>query len=133
MIDPHSGVPLHRQVADLIRARIAAGEWAPGSFLPRETDLAHEYAVGLDTLRKAYAALRSEGIIRGGGPGTRASVPPKIRKEHVQLAARSTLSIRMPTPAERADHDIAEGVPVAEVRYDGQTRIFPGDRYDFRP
>ncbi|MFD0595107.1 winged helix-turn-helix domain-containing protein [Catellatospora coxensis] len=67
MIDPHSGVPLHRQVADDLRRRIGAGEWAPGAHLPREVDLAHEYGVGLDTVRQAYEALRSGGVIRPGG------------------------------------------------------------------
>lgn len=102
-------------------------------FLPREADLAHEYGVGLDTLREAYVALRSEGVIRAGGPGRRASVPPRIKKERIVLGSRSVLSVRMPTPAERAEYDIPDGVPVAEVYYDGTTRIFPGDRYEFRP
>lgn len=132
MIDPHSGVPLHKQVADDLRARISGGEWAPGAQLPREVDLAHAYGVGLDTLREAYAALRSEGVIRPGGPGKRASVPPAGQRQRMVLPARAVLTVRMPTPAERIEHGIPPGVPVAEVRHDGRTRLFRGDEVDWR-
>lgn len=132
MIDPHSGVPLHRQVADDLRRRIAAAEWPPGAQLPREVDLAHEYGVGLDTLRIAYQALRSEGVIRPGGPGRRASVPAAVKRERMVLPARAVLTVRMPTPDEQREHGIPPGVPVAEVRHDGRTRLFRGDEVDWR-
>jgi DNA-binding transcriptional MocR family regulator len=133
MIDRSSGVPVHRQVYEDLRARIAAGEWAPGSFLPSEVDLAHEYGIGHGTLRKVYVRLRSEGVIRPGGPGMRASVPPRAKKERIVLPPKSVLNVRMPTAAEREQHGIPEGVPIADVRYDGATRIFRGDEYEFRP
>lgn len=133
MIDRSSGVPVHRQVYEDLRARIAMGEWAPGSFLPSEIDLAHEYGIGHGTLRKVYSRLRYEGIIRPGGPGMRASVPPAARKERILLPPKSVLTVRMPTAAERAEHGIPEGVPIGDVRYDGETRLFRGDQYDFRP
>ncbi|GAA1395079.1 GntR family transcriptional regulator [Catellatospora coxensis] len=132
MIDPHSGVPLHRQVADDLRRRIGAGEWAPGAHLPREVDLAHEYGVGLDTVRQAYEALRSGGVIRPGGPGRRASVPPAEPLQRMVLPARAVLTVRMPTPEEMREHGIPPGVPVAEVRHEGRSRLFRGDEVDWR-
>jgi DNA-binding transcriptional MocR family regulator len=133
MIDRLSGVPVHRQVYDDLRGRIAAGEWAPGAFLPSEVDLAHEYGIGHGTLRKVYAQLRSEGIIRGGGPGMRASVPPQAKREKVVLPGRYVLTARMPTAVERVELGIPEGVPVIEVRWDGTVRVFRADQHEFRP
>ncbi|WP_133305764.1 winged helix-turn-helix domain-containing protein, partial [Micromonospora sp. MW-13] len=63
MIDPHSGVPAHRQVAASMRTRIASGEWQPGSLLPASPRLMHEYEVGRATVQTALAALRAEGLI----------------------------------------------------------------------
>jgi GntR family transcriptional regulator len=61
------------QLADHLAARIAAGEWQPGSRLPPERDLATEYGVGYNTLRQAISVLRDRGLIvskQGGNGGT---------------------------------------------------------------
>ena len=50
------------QLADQLRARIAAGEWADS--LPPERHLADEYFVSRSTVRVALRALTSEGLIR---------------------------------------------------------------------
>ena len=52
------------QVADLIAARITSGELPPGSRLPPERDLAAEYGVAYDTVRRAAAVLRERGLIQ---------------------------------------------------------------------
>jgi DNA-binding GntR family transcriptional regulator len=59
------------QLADHLAARIAAGEWQPGSRLPPERELAAEYEVGYNTLRNAIAVLRDRGAVvtRHGGEG----------------------------------------------------------------
>lgn len=57
--------PLHRRIADDLRARIAAGEFAPGDPLPSEPDLVRSYGASRGTIRQARAALRAEGIIAG--------------------------------------------------------------------
>ncbi len=63
--------PLHRQLRDLIIARIESGEWSPGTYLPPETRLAEEYGVAVGTLRKALLDLASEGVVqRRQGKGT---------------------------------------------------------------
>ncbi|MCC5955638.1 MAG: GntR family transcriptional regulator [Natronohydrobacter sp.] len=63
--------PLHRQLRDLMMARIEAGEWSPGTYLPPETRLAEEYGVAVGTLRKALLDLASEGVVvRRQGKGT---------------------------------------------------------------
>lgn len=131
MIDFGSDVPVNRQLADLLRERIARGEWAPGAYLPSETDLAHEYEVGRDTVREVLARLRSEGLILRGAPGVRSRVMPQIEREQVWPRRGSRVITRMPTPVERRELEIPEGVPVLEVRYRmEEPRLYRGDRYE---
>lgn len=51
------------QIADTLRARIAAGELPAGSLLPSEAALCGEYGVVRNTVRRALAALEAEGLI----------------------------------------------------------------------
>ena len=62
-IDPAAPKLVYVQVADHITARIQAGELAPGARLPAERDLATEYGVAYDTIRRATALLRDRGLI----------------------------------------------------------------------
>jgi DNA-binding transcriptional regulator YhcF (GntR family) len=139
-LDPSSAVPLYRQLADDIRERIAAGEWAVDAHLPAEADLAHAYAVGRDTARQAIYSLRDDGVIyRRRGERWRVADKPvpvlngrRGDRERIVLPRGSVLSARMPSVVELAEGWPAD-VPVVEVRWDGQTRVFRGDRHDFRP
>jgi GntR family transcriptional regulator len=54
---------MYLQVADHITGRIRAGELAPGAKLPAERDMATEYGVAYDTIRRATAVLRERGLI----------------------------------------------------------------------
>ena len=51
-----------RQIADVIRGRIASGEYGP-KFLISEVTLVQEFGVARDTVRKTMTALREEGLI----------------------------------------------------------------------
>ena len=62
-IDPAAPKLVYLQVADHITARIEAGELAPGARLPAERDLATEYGVAYDTIRRATAVLRDRELI----------------------------------------------------------------------
>jgi GntR family transcriptional regulator len=62
-IDPSAPKLVYVQVADHITARIASGELAAGARLPAERDLAVEYGVAYDTIRRATALLRERGLI----------------------------------------------------------------------
>jgi len=61
--DPDSMTPLYVQVADYVAAQIAAGKLAPGSRLPAERDLAEQWGVAYQTIRRAMAELRSRGLV----------------------------------------------------------------------
>lgn len=62
-VDPNAPKLVYVQVADHIAGRIAAGDLAPGARLPAERDLAAEYGVAYDTIRRATARLRDRGLI----------------------------------------------------------------------
>jgi DNA-binding GntR family transcriptional regulator len=62
-IDPTAPKLIYVQVADHITTRIQTGELRPGARLPAERDLAVEYGVAYDTIRRATALLRERGLI----------------------------------------------------------------------
>jgi len=67
-VDPHSGVPVYRQVMDQVRFHIAAGLLGPGDELPPKRALAAEPGVNPMTISKAYSFLEKEGVV-GWRPG----------------------------------------------------------------
>lgn len=54
---------LYRQIADQLRALIAAGEFPLGSRLPPERDLAAQLGVSRPSVREALIALEVEGLV----------------------------------------------------------------------
>src|SRR5262249_50711632 len=66
--------PLHRQLADELRRRIASGALAVGDPLPSEAQLCAEFDVSRGTLRQPLATLRAGGAAGGGG-----GKPPVVR------------------------------------------------------
>jgi DNA-binding GntR family transcriptional regulator len=63
--DINTGGPalIYVQVANHIAARIASGDLPPGSRLPAERNLAVEYGVAYDTIRRATKVLRERNLI----------------------------------------------------------------------
>lgn len=55
--------PCHEQVADDLRAAMAAGSFEPGSRLPSQRQLAEQFAVSRATIVSAFDLLRGEGLI----------------------------------------------------------------------
>jgi GntR family transcriptional regulator len=123
---------LRHQLADELRERIRAGEWAPGERLPSEPELARRQAVSRSSLRSAIAILEEEGYIsRRHGSGTyvthRPALPndlsrnfgvssliratglePGIAEQSVEIAAAS--------PAVAAALDLEPEEPVIALR-----------------
>jgi GntR family transcriptional regulator len=61
-VDHRSPEPAYKQLADILRDRIAAGEWSAGP-LPSVKDLQDTYGVGRDTVLRALDILRSEDLV----------------------------------------------------------------------
>ncbi|MER6877851.1 winged helix-turn-helix domain-containing protein, partial [Amycolatopsis sp. NPDC000673] len=55
--------PLAAQAAEILLARIRAGEWALGHKLPGETTLAAQLGVGRSTMREAIRELAGKGVL----------------------------------------------------------------------
>ncbi|PBC72154.1 GntR family transcriptional regulator [Streptomyces sp. TLI_235] len=54
----------YEKIADDLRTRIRAGEWAPGAKLPSETpELTAHYKTSLPTIRQALSVLAAEGVV----------------------------------------------------------------------
>lgn len=67
---PHS-VPLYRQAAQRVLARLQKNEWQEGEALPNEFELATQHQVSQGTMRKALDVLVEEGLLfRRQGAGT---------------------------------------------------------------
>lgn len=54
----------YSQIAETIRRRIANGDYTPGSRLPSEATLCEEFGVVRNTVRRALAALETDGLIQ---------------------------------------------------------------------
>src|SRR5262245_61224594 len=63
-VEPTSGAPLGQQIMQQVRLAIASGRLRPGEQLPSARDLAAQLRVNFHTVRKAYADLESEGVLR---------------------------------------------------------------------
>lgn len=125
VVSLHGGTPVYRQIASVLRGRILQGSLAPGAELASEQDLASEFGVGRDSVRDALALLRGEGLIV-----TRRGFKSRVRdlpeRQDILLTPGLSAYTRMPTPEERVEHDVGEGVPVLVVN----GKVYPGDRFE---
>ncbi len=62
-IDPHSGIPVYRQVMDQVKYYVASGTLKVGSQLPSIRELSKTLSVNPTTVVKAYTELQHEGVI----------------------------------------------------------------------
>ena len=85
-IDPHSGVPVYRQIMDQTKYYVAAGTLRTGDQLPSIRKLARALAVNPTTVVKAYNELQHEGVIemqhgRGAFVAAGAALPSARERE----------------------------------------------------
>jgi GntR family transcriptional regulator len=93
-VDPHSGVPVYRQLMDQVRYHIASGLIKPGEQLPSIRGLAQRLRVNPTTVVKAYGELQHAGVVEmRHGRGAFVSedgqeAPARERRKVLQRAAR---------------------------------------------
>jgi DNA-binding GntR family transcriptional regulator len=63
MIVPDREGAAYRQLAGVLRDRIRNGELPSGRRLPSEKDLHDEFGLARETIRRALAVLRAEGLV----------------------------------------------------------------------
>ncbi|MEU0990700.1 GntR family transcriptional regulator [Streptomyces sp. NPDC005953] len=96
------------QVADALRVRIKAGEWAVGDKLPSRARFAEEYGVGQSVAQRAMERLIIEGLLEGrAGSGTYVRRPRErlrmVRSRHRERRGGS------PFRADMREHGRAGG------------------------
>ena len=70
-LDESKGVPLYRQLKDILHSKIMAGEWPVDKQIPTEEELVSAFKVSRSTVRSAIAELTRRGILyRKRGVGT---------------------------------------------------------------
>jgi DNA-binding GntR family transcriptional regulator len=128
-----AGRPLLADVVrDGLRRSIITGEFAPGSKLPNEDELARRFAVSRATIREAVRGLAEEGYLsRRHGSGTYVTARPLLRNSldtnfsytsYLETtgvrAGRRILSLRTtdPSPAVAEQLDLEPGLRVVELR-----------------
>jgi len=88
----------HAVVAEILRHRIALGDFPPGSRLPTERELADVLGVGRNTVRAALRQLTEEGLVsttlgRSGGTRVRGATDPD-RTPRAEILANFRATIR---------------------------------------
>jgi GntR family transcriptional regulator len=76
-LNPHSGLPIYRQLLEQIRRLVASGQLAVGTPLPSIRELAVKHAINPMTVSKVYTLLEAEGVLERhrGRPMTVAARP----------------------------------------------------------
>jgi GntR family transcriptional regulator len=86
VVDPHSGIPVYRQIVDQIRFQVSSGVLGSGEEIPSTRSLSARLGVNPMTISKAYALLESEGVLE-----RRPGLPSVVRKRGVALERSSKL------------------------------------------
>lgn len=62
-VDHDAPEPPYRQLAGILTARIARGDWAPNRAIPSEAQLVGEYGLARSTVRRGIALLVEQGTV----------------------------------------------------------------------
>ncbi|MFF5206460.1 GntR family transcriptional regulator [Streptosporangium sp. NPDC000396] len=62
-IDHDGAVPVHQQLANILRERIVRGEIELDCPIPSDSSLRRQYGLDLDSVHRAVQVLRDEGLL----------------------------------------------------------------------
>lgn len=97
-IDPHSGVPIYRQLLDQLRRQIAAEVLEPGAELPSTRNLAAQLGINPMTVSKVFSLLENEGLVERR-PGLPLTVRARAAEE-VQRTKEDQLRTALEGPVQ---------------------------------
>jgi len=130
VLNRDSSVPLYVQLEEILRAKIAGGEWAPNQRVPSENELNKTYGLSRMTARGVLTKLVSEGVLfRVPGKGTFLSpvkfeaISPAYRGVREQLEAMGyqtttevlAMGLEDPAPRVRDKLRLADGAQVYAI------------------
>lgn len=111
-LQPTSGIPITRQIADQVRAQIASGALKPGDRLPSVRELARDLTVNQNTILRVYERLTFERLLdRRHGDGT--YVADRVPTGQMEVQQRDALRQDVRRVAERAR---TLGIPPKDLR-----------------
>ena len=87
VVDPHSGIPVYRQLVEQIRFSVASGLLEPGEEIPSTRALSAKLGVNPMTVSKAFGLLEEEGVLvrRPGRPHVvRERKEPSVKASRVE-------------------------------------------------
>jgi GntR family transcriptional regulator len=96
VVDPHSGVPVYKQLMDQVKFHVASGLLKPGDELPSTRALSSQLGVNPMTISKAYGYLERDGVIerRPGRPlVVRELEEEQVRRRRLDQLRRSIASV----------------------------------------
>ena len=89
MVDKTSLTPIYSQLKEMVREKIEAGIWPPGTLIPSERDFCEQFGISRMTVRQALGELVSEGmVVREKGKGTFVA-QPRLRQRLTRLTGFS--------------------------------------------
>jgi GntR family transcriptional regulator len=93
-VEPTSTIPIFQQIADGIRAAVAAGVYRPGDLIPSVRAQAATLVVNPNTVQRAYEQLEREGIVesRKGTGMVVAAQAPSVARNGSGGAVRATFA-----------------------------------------
>ena len=117
-LDPHSGIPIYRQLQEQVRRLVASGQLRAGVELPSVRDLALAHAVNPMTISKAYSLLEAEGLLQRNrgrpmtvAPRRRAVDPAERRLKQIEPQAETlVLSARQLELSRRELHALLDRI-----------------------
>lgn len=62
-INPHSGVPVYRQIIDQVKFMVSGNALNKGDQLPSIRDLAKQLTINPTTIAKSYEIMANEGVV----------------------------------------------------------------------
>jgi DNA-binding GntR family transcriptional regulator len=114
-VDPSLDRPLYRQLADLIRAQIRNGEFAPGQRLPAQKDYMREHYLSRVTVDRAMTVLRNEGLIVTDRRGSRVT-NDALRVKAQKMTELIALIQQYPAEARRVLAAVEDGLTLGPAQ-----------------
>ena len=87
VVDPHSGIPVYRQLVEQIRFHVASGLLKSGDPIPSTRALSARLGINPMTISKAFGLLEEEGVLtrRPGRPHVVSTRPgPEVRSTRTE-------------------------------------------------
>ncbi len=114
VVDPHSGIPVYRQLVEQIGFHVASGLLKPGDEMPSTRALSAKLGINPMTISKAFVLLEQDGVLERR-PG-RSHVVPSRRSKAVRATRLEQL--------EQALRPVATKVRQLDLEPDTAVSIF---------